>query len=367
MMEDSGSDSDASNEDFDDAGFDLNDPDARAERELFTNPYKHKRRKKNAKEDALYGVFGSEEEEEERQSRRGKSAKRSDWSKAPAFVSGKKKADSEETSEVDAAMKDAEANSSDEGEADRENAEDSDDEDDDDDENNESDDDAIDAAKEPEIDDVDQDSALQFGGLGLGASKAGLGSSRGGIGSAKGGIGASSGGLGFSAAKGGIGSSSTSGFAGFSKGGIGSFKPASVNEVSQEQNTSASSSKTPAPATVIADDLQLPSSFGKSVRAQRAFVRDGSSGSGTSTPKPVQLSASERAHFSKIGGTFGARMLEKMGWQAGLGLGTAGEGIVTPVESKLRPRGMGLAFKGVQREDRASKGRGAPSRRSCER
>lgn len=48
-------------------------------------------------------------------------------------------------------------------------------------------------------------------------------------------------------------------------------------------------------------------------------------------------------------------MLEKMGWQAGTGLGTTGEGIVTPVESKLRPKGMGLAFKGFREKTEQSK------------
>lgn len=48
-------------------------------------------------------------------------------------------------------------------------------------------------------------------------------------------------------------------------------------------------------------------------------------------------------------------MLEKMGWQAGTGLGTTGEGIVTPIESKLRPKQMGLAFKGFREKTEQSK------------
>ncbi|KZT67357.1 TFP11-domain-containing protein [Daedalea quercina L-15889] len=44
-----------------------------------------------------------------------------------------------------------------------------------------------------------------------------------------------------------------------------------------------------------------------------------------------------------------------MGWQAGTGLGVTGEGIVTPVESKLRPKGMGLAFKGFAEKTDQSK------------
>ena len=36
-------------------------------------------------------------------------------------------------------------------------------------------------------------------------------------------------------------------------------------------------------------------------------------------------------------------------------MGTTGEGIVTPVESKLRPKGMGLAFKGFKEKTEQSK------------
>ena len=73
------------------------------------------------------------------------------------------------------------------------------------------------------------------------------------------------------------------------------------------------------------------------------------------SPRPVPLPASELAHFSKIQGSFGARMLSKMGWQAGTGLGVTGEGIVTPIESKLRPQKMGIAFKGFKEKTEQSK------------
>lgn len=48
-------------------------------------------------------------------------------------------------------------------------------------------------------------------------------------------------------------------------------------------------------------------------------------------------------------------MMEKMGWEAGMGLGTTGEGIVIPVESKLRPKNMGIAFKGFKEKTEQSK------------
>ncbi|KAI0286095.1 GC-rich sequence DNA-binding factor-like protein-domain-containing protein [Russula aff. rugulosa BPL654] len=88
----------------------------------------------------------------------------------------------------------------------------------------------------------------------------------------------------------------------------------------------------------------LPSAFGGSARPQRAFVRNGAS----STPPPTKpnLSVQESAHFRKIGGSLGARMLAKMGWEAGTGLGAGGQGIVVPVESKVRPKNMGIAFRG---------------------
>nr|VWO96177.1 MADS box protein [Ganoderma boninense] len=71
-------------------------------------------------------------------------------------------------------------------------------------------------------------------------------------------------------------------------------------------------------------------------------------------PRRERLNA-EHAHFSKISGTFGARMLAKMGWQTGRGLGETGAGIVAPVGSKLRPKGMGLAFEGFRERTEQSK------------
>lgn len=67
----------------------------------------------------------------------------------------------------------------------------------------------------------------------------------------------------------------------------------------------SSTSGTPAPA-------DLPTSF--ATRTQRAFVRSNNTPE-TITP-PVQLSYEERAHFAKISGGFGARMMAKMGWEA---------------------------------------------------
>ncbi|KAI0352110.1 TFP11-domain-containing protein [Trametes cingulata] len=285
--------------------FDDNDPDARAERELFENPYKRKRRRKNGKEDAIYGVFGSDDEDDTPERPRGKNR-----TKAPAFVSGGTKV----TLEEDVPMEEQDASAGDRASAD------------------EGGDDASDSSDaEPskpasprirEEEDEEEDSRPRFGGLGLGAGKGGIGSNKGGIGSSKAGIGSAS--------------APTS----FQRGGIGSSKPVAPE-----------SSPSPSPAPAIAEDF--PTAFG-APRPQRAFLRKADTSTGTSR-SATPLTAAERQHFGKISSTFGARMLEKMGWQAGSGLGATGEGIVTPVESKLRPKGMGLAFKGFKEKTEQSK------------
>ncbi|KAK3812111.1 MAG: GC-rich sequence DNA-binding factor-like protein-domain-containing protein [Benniella sp.] len=52
--------------------------------------------------------------------------------------------------------------------------------------------------------------------------------------------------------------------------------------------------------------------------------------------------------FSAKGSGFGLKMLEKMGWKKGYGLGAGGSGIVEPIQTKLRPVKMGIGFKGFK-------------------
>ncbi|KLO11034.1 TFP11-domain-containing protein [Schizopora paradoxa] len=109
-------------------------------------------------------------------------------------------------------------------------------------------------------------------------------------------------------------------------------------------------SKDKSSAPTPEDAPELPSSFSTS-RQQRSFVREKEVPKRTATP----LSSQERMHFSKLQGSFGARMLSKMGWEAGTGLGSERTGIVTPIESKLRPKNMGIAYKGFGEKTDQSK------------
>ncbi|KAI8089274.1 GC-rich sequence DNA-binding factor-like protein-domain-containing protein [Halteromyces radiatus] len=61
------------------------------------------------------------------------------------------------------------------------------------------------------------------------------------------------------------------------------------------------------------------------------------------------------AAFTKHTTGFGQKMLEKMGWTAGKGLGAGGEGMVNPVETKQRPKGMGMGFRGFQERTEQTK------------
>lgn len=324
FLEDDDSDSSPVS-DVDEPHFDDNDPDARAERELFENPYKRKRRRGNGKEDAIYGVFGSDEDEEDEKVARRRAKTRA---KAPAFVSSSSKV----TLDEDVDMEDDQGDvGGGEGGPEDEKGEEVEDigVDEEGSEPSDSETSKVPSPRVQSDQEEEQGERPRFGGLGLGAGKGGIGSSRGGIGSSKGGIGLS---------RGDIGSASAT--PSFTKGGIGSSRLAARE-----------SSASPSPAPVAAEDF--PTAFG-AARQQRSFLR--SADSGSSTPQSATpLSVAEHAHFSKISGTFGARMLAKMGWQTGQGLGTTGVGIVTPVESKLRPKGMGLAFKGFREKTEQSK------------
>lgn len=64
FLEDDLDSSEASQDSADEQGFD-NNPHARAERNLFEDPYQHKKRRRvNGSQDATYGVFADDYEDE---------------------------------------------------------------------------------------------------------------------------------------------------------------------------------------------------------------------------------------------------------------------------------------------------------------
>jgi tuftelin-interacting protein 11 len=129
------------------------------------------------------------------------------------------------------------------------------------------------------------------------------------------------------------------------RGGIGARSPV-LNATS-----GIGASRSTAPDSPRAQE-PLPSAFG-AARAQRSFLRE--AGTSMRQNRPSPLPPAELAHFSKLQGTFGARMLAKMGWQTGTGLGVTGEGIITPIDQKQRPGKIGLAYRGFKEKTEQSK------------
>ncbi|KAF9218977.1 TFP11-domain-containing protein [Gyrodon lividus] len=359
FLDDGDSDSDASQGSEADLRLNDNDPDARDERALFEDPYQNKRRRKNEKEDAIYGVFGEDSDEGGYGTKGGARRERSDWTKAPAFVSGKKVDLHKEMDDDLEAAEEAEVEDSSAEEAQDEEEEGTG-------SDNEHGEDRASSGpsrlpsprvREVEQDDDEPPARPRFGGIGSAHTTTAESFSaftQGGIGSAKGGIGSGKGGIGLSSFI-----RSSGGGIGFTKGVIGS---SSIDTTTTTTTAATITTVDTAPEpTIVAPSptepalvSDLPTSFGAAPHTQRAFLRSGSS-SGPTSQRNTPLPAREQAHFHKIGSTIGAQMLAKMGWQAGTGLGASGEGIVIPIESKLRPKNVGIAYKGFKEKTEQSK------------
>ena len=311
LLDDGDSDSSARSdvEDFDDKNQDL-----REERALFENPYHNKRRRQRRR------GFGDDSDEDEDV---GPSRRRSDWTKAPAFVSSQK-VEPDQSMDVDA-------------DSDADRAAEKDEDSDEDEEGSQP---SVPKSTNTPSGEEETEGRPR---MGLGSSKS-TGFSN--LGFTKAGIG--------SLGKAGEGSA----FSGFNRGGIGSTfskglgaSDKAVDNESGDQKGSFSAFKRGIGSrdenTTSSSELHdsLPKTFG-TTRIQQSFVRDDTGSAGSSRSATPNISAQERAHFSKLEGSFGARMLAKMGWVSGTGLGVSGEGRVNPVESKVRKKGMGIAFGG---------------------
>jgi tuftelin-interacting protein 11 len=354
FLDDSDSDSDAPQ--GSEADFHDNDPDASDERALFEDPYQRKRRRKSEKEDAVYGVFGEDSDEMGDGTKGGAKRERRDWTKAPAFVSGKRvNLDKDMDADLEAAEEaEVEDSSVEEALEEEEEEAESDNEHGDSEDHTSSEPTRPSSPRVREVEEEEEEPRARprFGGIGSAHTATAESShsfsvfTKGGIGSGKSGIRSSS----FAKGPGGT--------IGFTKGVIGSSTldtttATTTTDTAPSQPTIVAPSPTkPAPSASAISDL--PTSFGAVPRTQRAFLRSGSS-SGPTSQRNTPLPAHEQAHFHKIGSTIGAQMLAKMGWQAGTGLGTTGEGIVTPIESKLRPKNVGIAYKGFKEKTEQSK------------
>eukprot|EP00793_Prasinoderma_coloniale_P001865 PRCOL_00003671-RA len=92
-----------------------------------------------------------------------------------------------------------------------------------------------------------------------------------------------------------------------------------------------------------------------------APTRGGGGGGGARAPASKRKgAASDVGAFEAHTKGIGAKLLAKMGWKAGEGIGMGGKGIAKPIETHLRPKGMGLGAGGFDET------RGAPGRRRAD-
>lgn len=150
----------------------------------------------------------------------------------------------------------------------------------------------------------------------------------------------------------GLGAGPSSEGLGFSGGGLG-FRSAGLG--AQPRQAEAEEGED-------ADEEFLPTAFGRRVAKQAAERRqkeqeeregrgrEGLGQRGGSAPqggaaRPAGDVGTFEAHTKGIG----AKLLSKMGWTPGAGLGKEGKGIAKPLEAKLRPKGVGMGY-GDRRE-----------------
>ncbi|KAG2440911.1 hypothetical protein HXX76_003764 [Chlamydomonas incerta] len=181
--------------------------------------------------------------------------------------------------------------------------------------------------------DADADERPSFGGLGS-SGRGGIGSGGGGAGLGSGG---SRGGLGL-----GAGGAGAGGGGGGGRGGLGSGGGGGLGFKSAGATTRGGSA---GPGDEEDEDTGImPSAFGKRIlekaqqrlQKEQAAVRSEVKRTATLSTDPTF------ATFEKHTKGIGLKLLEKMGYKAGEGLGRNKQGIARPVEARMRPKGAGL-------------------------
>nr|KIR84073.1 tuftelin-interacting protein 11 [Cryptococcus tetragattii IND107] len=344
-----GSDSDASNSAFSQDGYNSQeDQDARAERRLFELKG-NKRRKtdgRSGKDAAWEGVFGEDDSVGGAQrrggiggrGRPGSSSLRTDWTKAPAFVStGSKTLQEEEEEGLRQADADEPEKDEDEDGLESSTSSESD--------SGSENDDGSSRAPSPRVRDADDynEGEQTTGGLGLGFRNAFAQSTREAGQREEGGA---------------------TEFAPRRRAGIGATSSAGKKTLPDETTYNVGNEPDESSSTDVVDatghgskPTGIPSSFGRPPpsltthsghHTQRRFLPRPQSPAVSSNK--AHLTAAEKAHFSKIQSSFGARLLAKQGWEAGKGLGIQEDGRAVPIEVGKVMRGQGIQ-RGIRTED----------------
>jgi len=106
------------------------------------------------------------------------------------------------------------------------------------------------------------------------------------------------------------------------------------------------------------EEIFMPTAFGKRIKAAADARRKQSETSQRRQKEPDRTTAATKNHgagrsdigkFEKHTKGIGSKLLAKMGWKEGHGLGRDGKGLAKPLEVKLRPRNMGMGY-GQERE-----------------
>ncbi|BFZ60664.1 hypothetical protein YB2330_001706 [Saitoella coloradoensis] len=321
------------------------DADERDEAELFQNPGRRKRRRVGGKEDAMLGVFG-EDSEDERNGLGGRAMRYKGVDFRKAEKTAEEPAQEHEPAEAgveDEAMKHAADHSEEEYY-----------------EEEEGDQEGEDYVIERDYDEDDEPPRPSFGGLGLGAAAF---APRSVTSFAPRTVKSAHPGLGSKAVPATPGSSDASTPATMTvRGGIG-FKTSTTTETPPNMDSGVATDVCPqtksrwdqAPKPVIGESgaatrppvsFAPPQTVSSPMPAPRVAPTPPSAPAAPAPIRPTMASLRKKGPpargESRLKAGFGAKMLAKMGYVEGQGLGSKGQGIVNPIETKLRSGRLGV-------------------------